>query len=152
VRLGADVPAGTEPEGAARAIQSLAPAIELADLDPPPDPDRLGGVLAGGLYHRRYVLAPPGAELAGPRTDDLSVRVEGEGEERAATTNPERDTGRLPDLIAHVAGFLGAFGERLESGQVVICGSTVPLIDVVPGERFRYSLAPIGVVEVALQR
>jgi 2-keto-4-pentenoate hydratase len=152
VRMGAEVPAGAEPEVAARAIESLSPAIELADIDPPPGPDRLDEVLAGGIYHRHYVLCPAGTERPGARTDDLRVKVEANGEERAATGDPERDTGRLPFLIAHVAEYLRAFGETLEAGQVVICGSTIPLIDLVPGERFLYALDPIGAVEVALER
>ena len=48
---------------------------------------------------------------------------------------------------------LGAFGERLRAGDLVICGSTVPppLIEADEVD-FRYTLDPIGDVAVRFTR
>jgi 2-keto-4-pentenoate hydratase len=150
VRLRRDLPPGAGAKGAADAIESLAPAIELADVDPPPSADRLAEAIAGDLYHRHLVLGPGSDATSGTDTEDLRVTVEAGGQDRAATAEPERATGKIVDLIAHVADYVAAFGRRLEAGQIVICGSTVPPIEVAPGDHFLYRLDPVGAIEVGL--
>lgn len=47
------------------------------------------------------------------------------------------------------ASWLGAAGERLAAGQVIICGSTIPLVWAVPGDAFVYRCEPLGELAVS---
>jgi 2-keto-4-pentenoate hydratase len=148
IHLGSDVPAGAGADQAAAAIESLGPAIELADADTPPD--QLTDVVAGDIYHRGVVLAPPALRRPGALADDLRVSVRRGGEECEATEDPEAAVGALAGLLAHSASYLDAFVERLGAGDVLISGSTVPLIALEPGLRFTYELEPVGELSIAL--
>ena len=54
----------------------------------------------------------------------LTSRVTRRGKLAAETHDPEALTGKLPDLLVHLADTLNAFGEKLQAGDLVICGST----------------------------
>ena len=113
-------------ESALAAVKEILPAIELADFDPPPTPDNLDAVLAGNIYQRHVILCGntrPGGGLAG-----LTSRVTRRGAEAARTSDPEALTGKLPDIVAHVANTLAAYGEKLSAGDVIITGSITPPI------------------------
>ncbi len=94
--------------------QGLGVAIELADVDfPPDDADR---VVAGGIYHRHWILSEPKggqspfrARLGGERTDQLL------------------------DHDAIVRMVEENIGRELEPGEVVITGSIFPPRDATPG-------------------
>jgi 2-keto-4-pentenoate hydratase len=112
----------------ANAIAALAPAIELADLDQPPeDPE---AVLSGNIYHRNVVLGPPDPARAGGVSSGWTGRVSRNDEEIASVTNLEANTGRILELVAHVAGVLAAFGTGLRKGDVIICGSVIPPLEL----------------------
>lgn len=124
-------------------VGAVGAAIELADLDASlADPE---AILAGNVFHRAVVL---GAERA-PSAMGLSVRVERNGEEAAATDAPEELTGPLDALVRFVAGLLPRHGAELRPGDVVIAGSTVPPLQVAPGDRIRYELRPLCSIELA---
>jgi len=151
VRMASDLGGGATPEQAAGAIKEILPAIELVDFDPPPTPDNLGTVLEGDVYQRHVVLCGntrPGASVAG-----LTSRVTRRGAEFARTSNPEELTGRLDDLVAHVANMLAALGERLRAGEVLITGSITPAITIEPDEtEIAHAVDPIGEVSVGFSR
>ena len=69
------------------------------------------------------------------------------------TDKPEALTGKVPDLLVHLADMLGAFGEKLNAGEIVICGSTVPppLIEADETE-FTHAIEPIGNASVRFTR
>jgi len=151
VRLGADLPAGADAATAQAAIASLTPAIELADLNIVPTRESVEAILADGIYQRHVVLG--GDSRDGDDTDGLSSHVFRRGTLAVETTDPQALTGRIPDLLAHLAGTLAAFGERLKAGDLVICGSTVPPPRIEPDEtEFRYELRPIGAVSVGFSQ
>lgn len=127
-------------------IAGICAAIELADADRPPA--ELEEVLAGDIYHRRVVLS--GEEPVPLPDAPIAVAVTLDGEPLAGNEDAETATGRLTELVDHVAEHLASFGCELAPGEVVISGSTVPLIDVAPGQLIRSELAGIGAVEVAL--
>ena len=84
-------------------------------------------------------------ELAGP------VSPGADAEEAAASIGGIRAaTGPLAELVAYVARYLHEFGLALRPGEVIICGSTVPLIEVGPGQRFRSEVGGAGTAEVIL--
>ena len=151
VRLGADLAAGADPAHAQAAIASLTPAIELADLNIAPTKESIEAVLAGDIFQRHVVLGTDSRD--GGDTAGLSSHVFRRGTLAAETTDPQALTGRIPDLLVHLAGTLAAFGERLKAGDLIICGSTVPPPLIEPDEiEFRYELRPIGAVSVRFSR
>src|SRR5580704_17341666 len=151
VRLGADLPTGGDAAAAPAAIASLTPAIELADLDLAGGPDAVEPILSRNIFQRRVLLSAQSRD--GGDTAGLVSRVFRRGKLAAETAEPEALTGKVADLLVHLADMLGAFGERLRAGDLVICGSTVPppLIEADEVE-FRHALEPIGNVAVRFTR
>jgi 2-keto-4-pentenoate hydratase len=149
VRMARDLGAGASPADAVAAVKEILPAIELADFDPPPTPDNIDAVLAGDIYQRHVILCGntrPGASL-----DGLTSRLFRRGAETAATTDLEALTGKLPDIVAHVANTVAAFGEKLAAGDVIITGSITPPIMLESDEtELTHAVEPIGEVSVQL--
>ncbi|MBX5441426.1 MAG: hypothetical protein IRZ32_07855 [Solirubrobacteraceae bacterium] len=148
VHLGADLEAGADRETAAAAIAGLGPAIELADLDLPLDD--LEAVVAGNIFQRGVVLGPMDPARAGGDGTGLSAEIERDGAPVARTGRPLDVVGDLVDATRHVADFLGAFGERLRAGEVIITGSVVPLIRLDGGGAYAYRLEPLGGLAVSI--
>ena len=141
--LGADLAAGASREDAEAAIAGFGVAIELVDLDP--DADDPEAILAADIFQRHVLLGPlvEGA-LAG-----VSARVLQNGDEAAATGDATEATGDPVDLVRHVADVVGAAGEGLRAGEVVICGSVVPALGVAPGDTVEVQLQPLGSLAVS---
>lgn len=160
VHLGADVSGDADRSVVAGAIAGIGPAIELVDVDPPPDD--VAAVLAGDIYQRALVLGEADPSRAGGSTEGLVGRVrrvaEGRsdggaegtsvGAEERVVDDVTAATGDPVDLVRHVARVLAGFGRRLEAGQVVITGSIVPPRAVHPGDRLSFELSPIGSIDV----
>ena len=85
-----------------------------------------------------------GATAAG-----TSARALKNGDEAAATADATEATGDPVDLVLHVANVVGAAGEGLRAGEVVICGSVVPALDVAPGDTVEVQLDPLGSLTVS---
>jgi 2-keto-4-pentenoate hydratase len=151
VRMARDLPSGASAEEAAAAVKEIFPAIELADLDPAPAIDNLDAVLEGDIFQRHIVLC--GNTRAGANTSGLTSRVFRHGKEANVTTDPEALTGKLPDIVAHVASTLAAFGEKLAAGDVIITGSITPPLVIEPDEtELVHVLEPIGEVSIRFSR
>jgi len=120
--------------------RGLGVAIELADIEFPPDD--VERILAAGIYHRHVLLGPPRARtLAG-----ATARVTRDGEEVAATDDLTALTGehdRVLEAVRETAG------RELRRGEVVIAGAVVPPAFVEPGERWAVDLGPLGALSVA---
>ena len=143
VHMGADLAAGASRADAEAAIAGLGPAIELVDLDPSADDPE--AILAADIFQRHVLLGPvtEGATAAG-----TSARALKNGDEAAATADATEATGDPVDLVLHVANVVGAAGEGLRAGEVVICGSVVPALDVAPGDTVDVVLDPLGSLRV----
>jgi len=151
VRMMRDLHGGASPEQAAAAVKDIFPAIELADLNPPPTPETLDAVLEGDIYQRHVILC--GNTRMGASVAGLTSRLIQRGAEASHTNDPEALTGKLPDIIAHVANILGAFGEKLAAGDVIITGSITPPIMIEPDETdLTHAIDPIGEVSVQFSR
>jgi 2-keto-4-pentenoate hydratase len=151
VRMARDLGAGASAGDALAAVKEILPAIELADLDPAPTPDNIDAVLAGDIYQRHVILC--GNTRSGAATAGLTSRVTRRGQEAARTTDPEALTGKLPDIVAHVANTLAAYGEKLAAGDVIITGSITPPPMIEPDEtELTHALDPIGEVSVKFSR
>ena len=146
VYLGVDVPAGATRGAARSAIAAIGPAIELADVDAPPDD--VERILAGDIYQRHVMLGVRDASRAGSRLDGLAARIVRNGSEFASTTDLQALTGDHIDLVRHVADTLAALGERLAAGQFIITGSITPPMWIAAGESLRFDLDPVGSLAV----
>ncbi len=140
VHLGRDVPGDATWEDVRGAIAGLGPAIELADLDPPPADVR--AILAGDIYHRGVVLGP--VDESRSTAEGIGGRVLRDGAEVAATDDPAAYTGEVVEVVRATAEQLAACGELLRAGEVVISGSVVPPLPVAPGQRVAVELGPLG--------
>jgi 2-keto-4-pentenoate hydratase len=128
------------------AIGGLSAAIELADLAPPPED--VATVLAGNVYHRHVMLGAVDASRC--TGDGLRGRLLRDGELVAETDDPGALTGELVELVRLTAEVLGACGERLRAGEVLITGSIVTPLPVHPGERVEVEVTPLGRLSVQL--
>jgi len=146
VHMGSDLPADAGRDAARRAIKGIGPAIELADLDHPPDD--VEQILAGNIYQRNVILGPCDTSRAGCVLDGLTGRILRNGTEAARTSDPQANTGDLIDIVRHVADVLAAFGEQLRAGQIIITGSIVAPLWVEAGEEVDFQLDPLGGVSI----
>lgn len=143
VHIGSDI---DDPSLAGEAISGLGAAIELADVDSPPDD--LEETLAGNIFHRAVILGEPDPDLSPRDLTGMRARVGVDGQEVADTVDLEALTGTLVDVLGHAAALLAAAGERLRTGEVVIAGSVVPPIPITPGSEVSYELSPLAPVSV----
>ena len=142
--LAADLGPGASPAEALAAVGGWSVAIELADVTfAPTDVEE---ILAGNIYHRWVLLGPVVPSLPSP----LSFSVSRDGEELAATADPEALTGELGFVLASVADALAASGVGLAAGDVVITGSVVPPVPVAGGGSWRVGADGLGEVAVRL--
>jgi 2-keto-4-pentenoate hydratase len=144
--VGKDVPEGAGPAEIRQAVAALGAAVELADLDPAVE--GVESILAGNIYHRHVLLAPPDRGRAGGSMAGIAARVLRDGEQIAATADPEGLPGRLTEVLGSVAATLAGQGLGLRAGDVVIMGSLVPPIEVKAGQQLRAEIMPLGVLEV----
>lgn len=143
VYLGADIPAGASATEAAAAVAALGPAIELADVDAPPD--EVASILMRNIYQRRVVLGPRDPGCAGAQLKGLRGRVHRTRGAPEEVTDLEANTGRIVDILRHAAELLAASGAALRAGDVVIAGSVVaPLFISADDVDFGFDLEPIG--------
>ena len=137
--MGADLPPGADSDAARAAIGALAPAFELADIDPPPED--VEAILAANIFQRAVML---GERTEGAAPEGLSATIVAPGAGPVEVEDTEAATGAIVPIVRHVADLLGAFGERLRAGEIVITGALVPPIPVSPGDRVEYELHGLG--------
>jgi len=147
VEMAADLPGGGARPAAAAAIGAIGPAIELADVDVPPE--EVETILTGNIFHRHVLFGPRDPARAGGRTNGLHAHVRRNGAAHADTAELEANTGQLIDIVRHVADVLAACDEQLRAGDVIIAGSVIAPIFVGGEDRaLDYALDPIGSVAV----
>lgn len=145
VHLARDLGAGATRDEAVAAIGGLAATIELADLDVPPT--EVEQILRGNIYHRHVLLA----ETVPYRdTSALHASVSRDGDEVASTDTPDALTGELGSVLASMADTLAATGGAMVAGDVVITGSVVPPVPLVPGD-WLVALAGLGELTVRVR-
>lgn len=146
VWIGGDLSEGEDAGQVREAIIALAPAIEVADVDPPPE--EVEEVLAANIFHRGVVLGARDPARAGADLDGLQPRITVDGDEVEPPTDMEHLTGRLVDVVSHLAGLALAAGEQIRAGDVVICGSITPPLSLFPGAEVEFHLAPFDPISV----
>jgi 2-keto-4-pentenoate hydratase len=149
--MATDVAGGASREAAIAAVGALGPAIELADLNPPAADVEVA--LAGNIFHRNVILGAPDKSRAGAKLDGLAGLVFRRGAQVARQEDLQANIGNIVDIVAHVAGTLAAYGEKLRAGDMIITGSIVPppLIEKDETE-FAYALDPMEQLSVKFGR
>jgi len=151
VRMMSDLSGGATPDSAIAAIKEIFPAIELADMEPVASADNLDVVLEANIFQRHVILC--GNTRFGGSTAGLISRVIRRDAEFATTTELEALTGKLGDIVAHVANTLAAYGEKLGAGDVIITGSITPPIMLEADDTdLSHAIDPIGEVSVNFAR
>jgi len=148
VYMGTDLTGMPDRKTTRAAIASLGPAIELAEINFPPND--VEAMLAENIYNRYVILGKADTSRAGCILDGLVSRIYRNGQEFITTTDPQSMTGDIVDIVSNVANTLSAFGETLQAGEVIITGSVVPPIWVKSTEEIRYSLEPIDAISISI--
>ena len=146
VVLGSDLVPPVDVTTTRAAISSIGPAIELADIDPPPE--LVEEILAGNIFHRGVVLGPSDPSRAGADLAGLEARVRLDGRENGRTDALEALTGRVVEVVTHLASLLGGHDVVMKRGEVVICGSVVPPLALTPSSRVEFELHPSSTISV----
>ena len=129
------------------AIAGLSPALEIVDLDQPLND--VAAALAGDIFQRHVIVGEPDFGRAGADLTGIDISVSNRGGRIGSTTDPEAKTGRLLDLVVHVATWAGRMGRRLEAGQIIIAGSVIPIIMAQAGDVVDYACNPMGRLSVS---
>jgi 2-keto-4-pentenoate hydratase len=145
IHIGRDV---DDPARVVEAVTGLGAAIELADVDPPPED--IEETMAGNIFHRAVILGDPDETLSPLDVGMLRALVHVDGEQVADTTDLESLTGGLAGILEHAAGLLLAAGEKLSRGEIVIAGSVVPPIAISPGLEISFELSPLAPITVTV--
>jgi 2-keto-4-pentenoate hydratase len=149
LHLVADVPPGAGEDAVRSAVGWVGPAIELADVAPPPaDPSE---ILAGNIFHRAVVLGPTVEPGADGLATGLHAKVTIGERQVEVPSDLESLTGRLSEIVRLVADVVGAHETTLSAGDVIIPGSVVPPQPLEPGDVVRFDLEPAGSVSVGIR-
>lgn len=126
-----------DPNLAADAIAGIGPAIELANVDPPPED--IGDVIAGNIYHRAVLFGKADDRVIGHDVDALRGTVQ-HVENVVEIEDLQAMTGRIEFIVAHAAGLLQTVGETFHENDVVILGSVTPPLRITPGAEVAFTL------------
>jgi 2-keto-4-pentenoate hydratase len=145
IHIGAEVEADCGRAEAEAAIAAFGPAIEVADVDP--SISDLTEIMAVNVFHRAVLFGGPVADTP---IDGVIARVTyngepfGEGNPLDATLDPA-------EVVRVIARTIGAGGERLRPGDVIIAGTLVPPPVVSPGDELALDLGPLGSLSLAFE-
>jgi 2-keto-4-pentenoate hydratase len=148
IHIGRRLGKGDDQEGVLAAVSAIGPAIELADVDPPPND--VEEILAGNIFNRHVILGRADDSRAGCVLDGLEARLYRDDADLARITDLLALTGELIVIVRHVVQTLSMLGEALLPGEVIIAGSIVPPIWAESSIDFRYELEPVDSIRVRL--
>ncbi len=147
IEMGRDLPAGAKAREISEAIAAIGPAIELADLEFPPDD--IEAILAGNIYQRHVAFGPRSKVDLPAGLSGLSGKVTRSGQDVGLPADLEANTGPILDIVGRVAATLAALDTGLRKGEIIIAGSVPPpLMLGAEDNAVRWDLAPIGSVSL----
>jgi 2-keto-4-pentenoate hydratase len=147
VRVGRDVPGNAGAAEAGEAIAGIAAAFEFVDATKPLVP--IDEMLANDILHEATLFG----EEHPVRVVDLDTRglpqVTVNGVLRA-----EGIGGRVPDdpgeIVAFVADYLARYGEQLQAGDRIICGTYIDPFDLVAGDEIAGDFGSLGTIRTRI--
>jgi len=150
VYLGEDVPPGADEARVRAAVSSIAPAIELANINLPLGPESVTGIVAGNIFHKAIILGEADSGRAGLDIAGLEAVVMIDGAEFGRTDRLQDLTGLYPDVVSAVASTVATQGEVLRAGDLIITGSVFPPVPVQEGSVWEFTLDPFPPISVEL--
>jgi 2-keto-4-pentenoate hydratase len=145
IHIGAELAADCDDAAADAAIVALGPAIEVADVDS--SMTDLAEIVATNVFHRAVLFGEPVADVA---ITDVVARVAFNGEQ-FGDVKPVEATLDPVGAVRLIARTIGAGGEQLRPGDVIISGSLVPPPVVSPGDELALDLGPLGSLSLAFE-
>jgi 2-keto-4-pentenoate hydratase len=148
VRLGEDLPHGSDRERVAAAVESAMAAIELLE-DLRHDYKRLSAaaMVAGNVWNAGIVLGPPIADWKRFDLAQLTARLTINGGEIGHGRGGDV-MGNPLNALAWLADKRAAQGMPLRRGQVVMTGSMVPIQFPAAGDHAVVEVAGLGTAEL----
>ncbi|MFI5014902.1 MAG: 2-keto-4-pentenoate hydratase [Hyphomicrobiales bacterium] len=147
VALDRDVAPGASLEAVAAAVGAIHPALEIIETRG----DFVGQIalaLADNAQQKFFVLGAPVRGVAAADLAKMVARVRLNGSE-IGNGRGDAVLGHPFNSIAWLAGKLGAFGERLRAGDLVMTGSFTRQFPLAAGDRVETSFEGLGRVEAA---
>lgn len=139
IQMGRDVDAEVNPTEAEAAIIAMAAAVEVVDVTQP-----LTGIeslLAGNLYHAAVLIGPASAAVSVMPRQDIQARLHVNG-----VPGRVSESRRLPASFAEIvqvtAQTLSEHGERLLTGDWIICGAIIEPLEVKTGDEIEVHMPP----------
>ena len=150
VRLGEDLPQGSDHDRVAGAVESCMAAIELLE-DLRHDYKRLSAaaMVAGNVWNAGVVLAPPVIDWRRLDLAKLTARLSINGSEIGQGKGGDV-MGNPLNALAWLAEKRAAEGTPLRRGMVVMTGSMVPIQFPSPGDRAIVEVDGLGAAELVL--
>jgi 2-keto-4-pentenoate hydratase len=132
--------------GAGGRIAGLGAALEVIDVDLPFED--LGAILERNVFHRAAVLGPPVGGVAD--VEGRSARVTRRGGEDV-TIDVSQAALEPAAVVELVGGYLGAVGDILRAGDVIIAGSLVTALPLAGDERVELEIDGLGSVALEVR-
>jgi 2-keto-4-pentenoate hydratase len=139
--------AGVTVDDVRRATARVLPALELVDSRIRDWRIRLADTVADAASSAAFVLGTEGR----PLNEIDPAHVAGElyrDDELVETGHTSAVLGDPCVSVAWLANALGALGENLQAGQIILSGACTRMVDVHPGDHFRGVLHGLGEVSV----
>jgi len=139
--------AGVTADDVRRATARVLPALELVDSRIRDWRIRLADTVADAASSAAFVLGRSGGSLTDPGAADIAGQLY-RGDELVESGHTSAVLGDPCASVAWLANALGALGENLQAGQIVLSGACTRMVAISPGDRFRGVLAGVGEVSV----
>ena len=145
LRVAHKIPAGATPEAAWQGIDVMAPALEIVDYAR--SSSNVAAMVTHCLFHEATVL---GAQTGASAHAELGTRLPEVTLNGTVTGAPRSDTvpTDLGEVVATVARLLGAVGQELEPGDLILCGSYTNPLPVAAGDMVSVDFGTLGTVEL----
>jgi len=138
--IGQDVAADVNADEARAAIAGAAVALEIVDVNRPPDD--LEGIVIENAFHRAFVLGR--ARPVDPSR--LEGRLTINGELRASATAADDHSA----VVRAVAQLLASAGEQLQRGDQILSGALTH-VPIQPGDEIGAGIRALGTVTLTLR-
>jgi 2-keto-4-pentenoate hydratase len=123
----------------------LAPALKIVDYRlAAPKPE---AIAESSSFHFGLVLGAPRAGSVAPPIGPGCPALLHNGR-LSATPDPGPVPADLAQVVRFVAHFLGAHGQALRAGDLILSGACTNAVRVQPGDGVRADFGPLGSVEV----
>ena len=146
MRMGRDLPPGSDIAAARAAVAQVHPALEIIETRGP-FTQQLSLAMADNAQQKTCVLGAPVPLPAAPDAVGCSVEINGSV---VATGTGDAVLGNPLNSLVWLADKLATYGRTLRAGEMVMTGSFTRQFPIAPGDRIRVTFSDVGVVETSM--